>query len=163
DVRLDLRGALYALAEFDTVLEVIHDAERLARRLGDARRLGWVAFHLGESLRLAGRLNEGRELLARARSTADELHDLPLQVAANQCRGRARHALGDYVGAAANMRTVVSLPLENAATSDFSHSFAGSPAGFRAVSTAWLARCLAETGAFDEAIEVGRAARRAAE
>ncbi|PYM90165.1 MAG: hypothetical protein DME04_24055 [Candidatus Rokuibacteriota bacterium] len=163
DVRLDLRGALYALGEFETMLVVIHEAERLARSLGDARRLGWVAFHLGESLRLAGRLNEGRELLERARSTADELHDLPLQVATNQYLGLARHALGDYVGAAANMRTVVSLPLEKAETTDFSHSLAGSHAGFRAVSTAWLARCLAETGTFTEAIALGRDAMQAAE
>jgi class 3 adenylate cyclase/tetratricopeptide (TPR) repeat protein len=163
DVHLELRGAFYALGEFDRMLASIHEAERLATTLGDPRRLGWVAFHRAESLRLAGRLTEAREHLERARATADELRDLPLQVAANQYLGLTRHALGDYVGAAANMQTVVSLPLEQVEAADFSHSLAASHAGFRAVSTAWLARCLAETGRFNDALSFGRGALRAAE
>ncbi len=163
DVRLDLRGAFYALGEFDSMRAAIREAERLADALGDARRLGWIAFHVGEYLRLAGRLDEARERLERARATADELQDLSLQVATNQYLGLTRHALGDYVGAAASMRTVLSLPLDHLDAADFSHSQAASPSGFRAVSTAWLARCLAETGAFPDAIAFGRRAVQEAE
>jgi class 3 adenylate cyclase/tetratricopeptide (TPR) repeat protein len=162
DVRFEIRASLYALGEFGRMTMILREAEQLARAYGDAKRLGWVAFHLGEGLRLAGRLSEARDHLERARAAADEMGDLALQVAANQYLGLTRHALGDYTGAAANIRTVLSLPLESPEVAGFSQTQAGSRAGFGAVSACWLARCLAETGAFEEAIATGRAALNAA-
>jgi tetratricopeptide (TPR) repeat protein len=163
DLRFDLRGSLYPLGEFELIVTMLREAEKLGAALGDDRRLAWVAFHLGECLRLAGRLIEAREQLERARAAAGEFGDLALQVAANQYLCLTRHALGDYAGAAADMRTVLSFPLEPPDVAEFSHTQAGSRAGFRAVSTCWLARCLAETGAFEEALDAGRDALQTAE
>ena len=163
DLRFDLRGSLYPLGEFELIASTLREAEKLGAALGDERRLAWVAFHLGECLRLAGRLTEAREQLERARGAAVIVGDPALRVAANQYLSLTRHALGDYAGAAADMRTVLSLPLERPEVAEFSHTQAGSSAGFRAVSTCWLARCLAETGEFEAAIDAGREALRAAE
>ena len=45
DLRLDLRAALYALGEFEPMLERLREADALARKLDDPRRVG-VGLHL---------------------------------------------------------------------------------------------------------------------
>ena len=73
------------------------------------------------------------------------------------------HALGDYRRAAEHERRAAEFPRDEPAPGGFGPTQAGSPAGFRAVSLGWLARCLAEIGEFDEGIALGREAVRLAE
>src|SRR4029453_8030097 len=42
DVRLQLRSPLYPAGELGKLFSSLREAERLARTLGDQRRLGWV-------------------------------------------------------------------------------------------------------------------------
>ena len=46
DVRFDLRNALFPLAEFGRIEGYLREAETLARRLDDQRRLGWVSAYM---------------------------------------------------------------------------------------------------------------------
>ena len=163
DVRLDLRGSLYALGELERMHARLREAEGLADRLGDARRRGWVSMHLGEYDRQTGHFREASALIERAREIAAAIGDLPLRLAADQYLGMAFHALGDYRRAAHHERRAAEFPREEPAPGGFGPTQTGTPAGFRAVSLGWLARCLAEIGEFEEGIATGREAVRLAE
>jgi class 3 adenylate cyclase/tetratricopeptide (TPR) repeat protein len=155
DLRLDLRGSLYSLGEMERMYEGLRDAEALAEQLGEARRIGWVSMHLGEYRRHTGHYPEASALIQRAHSLAEGLGDLPLRLAADQYLGMAQHALGEYRAAAEHLRLAAQQPEEESTLRGFGPTQAGSPAGFRAVTLGWLARCLAEIGEFAEGIEHG--------
>ena len=163
DVRLDLRSSLYAIGELERMHALLREAEGLADRLGDARRRGWVSMHLGEYDRQTGHFREASALIERAREIAAAIGDLPLRLAADQYLGMAFHALGDYRRAADHERRAAEFPREEPAPGGFGPTQTGTPAGFRAVSLGWLARCLAEIGEFEEGIATGREAVRLAE
>jgi class 3 adenylate cyclase/tetratricopeptide (TPR) repeat protein len=163
DLRLDLRGSLYSLGELERMHGYLREAASLAEQLGDARRIGWVSIHLGEYSRQTGHFREACTLIRRAGTSAGTLGDFPLRLAADQYLGMALHALGDYRRAAEHERRAAEFPEEEHALAGFGPTQAGSPAGFRAVSLGWLARCLAEVGEFGEGIEYGREAIRIAE
>ncbi|MGH7384838.1 MAG: AAA family ATPase, partial [Candidatus Rokuibacteriota bacterium] len=163
DLRLDLRGSLYAIGELERMHVHLREAESLAEQLGDARRTGWVSIHLGEYSRQIGHFREAAAVIQRACAIAGTIGDVPLRLAGDQYLGMALHALGDYGRAAVHERRAAEFPRDEPASSGFGPTQAGSPAGFRAVSLAWLARCLAELGEFAEGIERGREAIRIAE
>ena len=71
DLRLDLRAALYALGEFEPMLERLREADELARKLDDPRRVAWVSIHIGEYWRQTGRFTAGARA-DRARPAAGE-------------------------------------------------------------------------------------------
>ena len=163
DIRLSLRSSLYALGELETMHTHLREAEALAEELGEVRRMGWVAIHMGEYSRQTGNFREAVASIERARDIATQLGDQPLRLTAERYLGMARHAVGEYRLAAEHMRTEAELPTEGSAMVGFRATQAGSPEGFRAVSLGWLARCLAEVGEFTEGIERGREAIRLAE
>ncbi len=163
DLRLELRGSLYAIGELERMHECLREAERLAEQLDDPRRRGWVSMHLGEYGRQIGNFREASTSIQRAREIAEAVGDLPLRLAADQYLGMAMHALGDYRRAVEHERRAAEFPKDEPAPGGFRPTQAGSPAGFRAVSLGWLARCLAEMGEFDEGIALGREAVRLAE
>jgi class 3 adenylate cyclase/tetratricopeptide (TPR) repeat protein len=164
DLRLDLRAALYALGEFEPMVQRLREADELARRLDDPRRVGWVSIYIGEHWRQTGHFTQALELIERALVLGETVGDPAVRLAAHQYLGLACHGVGDYRRAAAHMRTVAAELREDAAVAaQFRPTQAGSRAGFRAVSLGWLARCLAETGDFDEGRAHGREAIRIAE
>ncbi len=163
DLRLELRGSLYAIGELERMHARLREAESLAAELDDPRRRGWVSMHLGEYSRQIGNFREASALIERAHEIASSIDDLPLRLAADQYLGMAMHALGDYRRAAEHERRAAAFPREEPAPGGFGPTQAGTPAGFRAVSLGWLARCLSEVGEFDEGIELGREAIRLAE
>jgi tetratricopeptide (TPR) repeat protein len=163
DLRLDLRAALYALGEFEPMMACLREADELARKLDDPRRVAWVSIYIGEQWRQTGQFTQALELIERALGLGETVGDPAVRLAAHQYLGLACHAIGDYRRAAAHMRTVAELPEDDAVAAQFRPTQAGSRAGFRAVSLGWLARCLAETGDFDEGQAHGREAIRIAE
>src|SRR6185295_3790263 len=89
DLRLDLRHALTPLGEVERILRHLREAEVVARRTGDRRRLGRVVsfqtnclFALGDH---AGAIECGRRALDMSR----ELDDLEMSIAAEQFVGRS--------------------------------------------------------------------------
>jgi tetratricopeptide (TPR) repeat protein len=96
DLRLALRNALWPLGRFETGVAHLRDAERLAERLGDQRRLGWIAAYLSEHTRQTGHAAEAPAFAERARTIAEGLGDLALHVAANYYLGTAYYVAGQY-------------------------------------------------------------------
>src|SRR5207248_1392722 len=58
DVRIELRGSLYPLGEFEKMLTYLREAEAMASAISDERRLGLVCIHTAEYLRQTGRFAE---------------------------------------------------------------------------------------------------------
>src|SRR5262249_46676558 len=110
DVRLDLRGSLYPLGEFEKMLTYLQEAEAMASAISDARRLGLVSIHTAEYFRQRGRFAEARTLAAQALAMGDKLQAPPLQLYASHYLGLACNALGDYRRACEVLRTVVQSP-----------------------------------------------------
>jgi class 3 adenylate cyclase/tetratricopeptide (TPR) repeat protein len=158
DVRLELRGSLYPLGEFGKMLTYLQEAEAMAGAISDSRRLGLVSIHTAEYFRQTGRFAEARTLAEQALAMGDKLQDLPLQLYASHYLGLACNALGDYRRASEVLRAVVQSPPPEGRTGAFGGMVIGSWAAFQAITLAWLARCLAELGEFEEAVDAGRRA-----
>ena len=155
DVRLELRSSLYPLGEFEKMLAYLREAEAMASAISDSRRLGLVSIHTAEYFRQTGRFAEARTLAEQALALGDKLQDVPLQLYASHYLGLACHALGDYRRGSEVLRAVVeSPPTEWRA----GWTVSGSWAGFQAITLAWLARCLAERGEFEESVDAGHRA-----
>jgi len=152
DVRLELRGSLYPLGEFEKMLTYLREAEAMASEISDARRLGLVWVHIGEYFRQTGQFAEARRLAQQALILGDKLQDVPLQLYARHYLGLACHALGDYRRASELLRAVVQSPQGVRGT------VVGCWDAYKAINLAWLARCLAELGEFEEGVGAGRQA-----
>ncbi len=148
DLRLEAESALYPLGELARALGHIREAESLASRLGDQRRLGRalarLTYHLASIGDLAGAVAAGE----RARGLAADIGDVMVEDRTNTMLGRALYALGDYPRSVECSRRAIALAGRDA------HSFARS----------FLILCLAEQGEFaagsacgDDAIAMAKA------
>jgi class 3 adenylate cyclase/tetratricopeptide (TPR) repeat protein len=158
DIRFGLRHALTSLREFGRILTYLEEAEGLAQGLGDEHRLGWVAAYMGNRFWATGDPQRAVEVGQRALALAGTLEDAALQVVTHLFLGRAYHALGDY-------RRAIDLLRQNLVALDGAllperFSLPGLPS---VVSHGWLARCLAELGAFTEGLAHGEEGLRLAE
>jgi class 3 adenylate cyclase/tetratricopeptide (TPR) repeat protein len=160
DVRLELRGSLYPLGEFEKMATYLRQAEAMAIAISDSGRLGLVSIQIAEYCRQTGRFAEARALAEQALAQGDKLKDLPLQLYAGHYLGLACHALGDYRRAADVLQAVVESPEAEAQwrTRAFGGAVIASWAGHQTITLAWLARCLAELGEFEEGLVAGRRA-----
>ena len=152
DIRFDLRGSLTPLGgELEQAFGYLREAEGLARRLDDQRRLGWVWIYMSVNLWLAGHATEARTVAQRAHALAETLEDLPLRVAASYYLGTTCLTLGDHSGAEAFLRTTVQ-PLQG----ELSRERFGLSVFLAATSRGYLAWTLAERGEFQEGIAYGQ-------
>jgi class 3 adenylate cyclase/tetratricopeptide (TPR) repeat protein len=159
DVRFDLRNALFPLAEFGRIEGYLREAERLARSLGDQRRLGWVSTYMASHhVITGGDAAQLHTIAQRVEAIGDTLGDVPLQVVAQYYLLLACHLSGDYHGTEDRCRRLMQA-LHGERTRE-QYGVAVYPAVFcRAV----LARTLAERGGFDEGDAHGQEAIRMAE
>ena len=97
DTRLELRGALFQLAEFDEQLEHLREAERLAEAVGDRRRLGRVLRSTCHYYSMIG--DQSRAIDVGQRALAASLGDGIAEATARHNLAQAHHALGDYLRA----------------------------------------------------------------
>jgi tetratricopeptide (TPR) repeat protein len=158
DLRLDLRNALWALGELRQVLDHLREAATLAEALDDQLRLGRISAYMCRYFREIGDHDGAVESGQHTLALAETLGDFALKVMANNYLGLAYHTLGDQ-------RQTLGLLKRNVESlaGDLLHErfgLAGLPA---VLSRAWLARCLAELGAFPEGIAHGEEAVRIAE
>ena len=158
DIHLALRASRYPLGEFPAMAAHLREAEALATRLGDSHRLAWVSLHMGEYLRQDGRFVEARQLAEQALALGDKLQDLPLQLVASEYLALACHALGDYRRGAELLRAVTRSRPDEFRPDAFESTPVGSWSGHQVMSLAWLAKCLAEYGEFEEGLAAGRQA-----
>ena len=151
DLRFDLRNALWPLGEFRQMLDYLREAATLAEALDDQPRLGRVSAYMCRYFREMGDHDGAVESGQHALAVAETLGDFALQVLANHFLGVAYHALGDHRRAMEFLRRNVESLAGDLLRERF--GMTGLPA---VNSRAWLARCLAELGAFPEGIAHGR-------
>src|SRR4029434_222788 len=146
-LRFDLRNSLHPLGEFEREFGYLQEADRMARKLDDRRRLGWVSMYMSHYFWMVGNSTEVRTFAETALAIAEPLQDFQLRVAANFYLGGACLTTGDYRQAEDFFRKV-GQSLEG----DFSRDRFGL-AGFPAVlSRSMLTWSLAERGECSEGI-----------
>ena len=153
DIRFDIRNALQPLGDLDRILEYLREAERLATRIDDQRRLGLVAAYLTEHFRMLGNSDSSERAGERALAIAQQLTDLQLTVVTNIPMGLLFHARGEY-------RRAIEFFQGNVAqlTGELMHERFGL-FGLPAVhSRSFLAWCLAELGEFSAGRAMGEEA-----
>jgi transcriptional regulator with AAA-type ATPase domain/tetratricopeptide (TPR) repeat protein len=158
DIRLDLRHALTPLGEVERILSRLREAELIAGRIGDARRLGRVLTFQANGLFTLGDHARAIECGSRALSIARDLDDEPMAIAAEQYAGRALHAQGNYRAALEIFRRLAA-----SLTGERASANLGLPVPPAIFARAHLVWCLAELGEFAEALRVGDEAVRLAE
>jgi class 3 adenylate cyclase/tetratricopeptide (TPR) repeat protein len=150
DLRIDLRQSLYPLGEIERILDNLREAETLAKALGDQHRLGWIAAYILNCFWSTGNKDRAIEFGQRALTIAEAVADIALQVEGNYRLGQVYWSLGDYRQAIACFeRNVVCLK------GDLIRERFGMPGLPSVNSRAWMVWCLAEQGAFAEAMEGG--------
>lgn len=116
DLHLHAFGVFQALGETDTVVKIAAEAEELAQRLGDQRRLAAATSQSAFALWMVG---DHVTALPRAEASlqiASDLEDFPLTIAAQYNLASIRYLLGDLSGGIAlHRKTIDMLPGELAA------------------------------------------------
>jgi len=157
DIRLDLRNALIQLGDRARLGEHLHEAEGLARTLGDQHRLARIATSMVIECLFAGDYHEAVRLGQEALSIARTLGDRSIEVVATSLLGQTHVARGEFSEAATFLERTVALE-GHARYKRF-----GTPVIQSAISGASLADVLSQLGRFDEAIGHAEAAVRIAE
>jgi DNA-binding SARP family transcriptional activator/tetratricopeptide (TPR) repeat protein len=158
DLRFDLRTSLFPLGEVRSILGHLREAERLARRLDDQRRIGRVSVYMSHLLHATGRPNEAREFGQRARVIAEALGDLAIKVGATFYIGASCYFMGDYgTGHDFLQETVQSLEGDLGRER---YGLVGLPAVMARTYLTWIH---AERGEFEAALVQGRDGVRLAE
>jgi DNA-binding SARP family transcriptional activator len=147
DTHIDLRNALFLLGDWPRMGDHLHQAELLARTLGDPHRLGQIATFLMNQCLIAGHFAEAVRFGQEALSVARTHGDRSIEVIATTVLGQTRIAQGEFSDAATLLKQNVA-----ALEGDLRYERFGMPVIQSAASGAYLADALAHIGRFDEAI-----------
>ena len=151
DLRFDLRNALQPLGEFAPMLEHLREAEGLAHRLGDDRRLGQVHAYITDYYRLTGDPDRALASGHEALQIAERLQDVPLTVSTQTWLGQVHYLFGRYREAAEFFTRNVELLRGDRARERF-----GMPQLPAVHSRTCLVWALSELGEFEDAVPVAR-------
>ena len=135
----------------------LHEAEVLARTLGDQHRLGRIATFMVIQCLITGDYDQAVRFGQEALSIGRTLGDRSIEVVATSFLGLTHAARGEFSEAATLLERNVALE------GDLRYERFGTPAIQSALSGAYLADVLAQLGRFDEAIGQAEAAVRIAE
>src|SRR4029453_7793496 len=111
------------------------------------RRLGQISAYMTEYFRRVGRSDRAVASGQHALALAESVNDVGTQVVANAILGNVYYACGDYRQAIEVLQKVVT-----ALTGDLTREHFGMTGFPSILSRTWLAFCLAEVGAFREAL-----------
>ena len=158
EIRLELRPVLRKLGEGRQMLEYLREAEALAGRLKDDRRLGQVCAFMTTVHSTLNELDEALATGTRALEIAQRLRDLRLRILATSYLEQACYYRGDY-------ERVVEFATDNLAAlpAEWVHEYFGMAVPASIFSRAWLTMSLAELGRFAEAAKYEAEAIRIAE
>jgi class 3 adenylate cyclase/tetratricopeptide (TPR) repeat protein len=145
DLRFGLRDALWSLGDMRRGFDYLREAATLAEALDDQPRLGRVSAYMCRYFSDRGDHDSAVESGQHALAVAATLGDFALQVMAHHYLGIAYHILGDHRRAMGLLRS----NMESLAGDLIRERF-GLVGLASVVSRDWLARCLAELGAFPE-------------
>jgi class 3 adenylate cyclase/tetratricopeptide (TPR) repeat protein len=157
DIHIDLRNALLPLGDRARMGEHLHEAEGLARALGDQHRLARIATFMVVQCLVSGDYDEAVRFGQEALTIARTLGDRSSEVVATSFLGMTHAARGEFSDAATLLERNVALE------DDLRYERFGAPAIQSALSGALLADVLSQLGRFDEAIGHAEAAVQIAE
>jgi tetratricopeptide (TPR) repeat protein len=157
DIRIDLRNALHPLGDQARMRDHLHEAEVLARPLGDQHRLARIATFIVIQCLATGDYDEAVRFGQEALSIARTLSDRSIEVVATSYLGITHAARGEFSDAATLLERNVALE------GDLRYERFGAPFIPSARSGAGLADVLSQLGRFDEAIGHAEAAVQIAE
>jgi DNA-binding winged helix-turn-helix (wHTH) protein/tetratricopeptide (TPR) repeat protein len=160
-LRVDLRHALVRLGAWQAqqrVLDVLGEAERLARASGARRQLAQISGYIANHLQWIGNYDRALTAGQRALALAVALGDEALQGLANAELGPIYYYLGDYSRAQQVLRHSVAALADERSRARLGHATLLSVHPH-----AWLVMCLAQVGAFAEGRTIGAEAVRIAE
>ena len=157
DLHIDLRNALRPLGDRPRMGKHLHEAEGLARTLGDQHRLARIATFVVIQCVDTGDYDAAVRFGQEALSLARTLGDRSIEVVATTFLGLTHVALGEFSEAATFLQRNVGLE------GDLRSERFGAPVIQSAMSGARLADVLSELGRFDEAIGHAEAAVRTVE
>jgi len=147
DVRGDLFWPLFSVGQVPRLVQLLHEAEGLAREIGDRRRLGHVSLMIGVCSMMSGRyaaaIDHGREAL----DIATAFDDRELRARCTYHLAMTHLALGEYRPAIDGLTRLVDGPdasLVRQLVSVLGSTYESA--------CGWLATCYAELGDFDRAI-----------
>ncbi|PYN40335.1 MAG: hypothetical protein DME00_34690, partial [Candidatus Rokuibacteriota bacterium] len=146
DIRIDLRNALHPLGDQARMGDHLHEAEGLAKTLGDQRRLARIDTFLVIQCLVAGDYDEAVRFGREALSIARTLGDRSIEVVATTFLGHTHAARGEFSDAATFLERNVALE------GNLRYERFGAAAIQSAFSGANLAEVLSQLGRFDEAI-----------
>jgi predicted ATPase len=150
DLRLALDFALWRLGDWGRVLASLREAEALAERWGDQRRLAHVSSEMADGFRILSDYERALRAGQRALTLAIALGDHALQVEAHIQLGLIYYHRGDYERAIEALRqTLTPLARHSHGQGD---DYPDAPAVWP---WSWLLVCFSQVGAFAE----GRAMR----
>jgi class 3 adenylate cyclase/tetratricopeptide (TPR) repeat protein len=158
DIRLDMRASLQPLGEIRRLQEYLEQAEGLAERLRDPRRLGLIAAFTMAKFIDMGYHDRAAEAGRRALALANTRDDAALRTVANYHLGQVSFFQGNYRDAIDAFRSNVT-DLE----SDRLRERFGMSTYPAVTSRSQLAWVLADLGQFDEAVANAAEALRQAE
>jgi class 3 adenylate cyclase/tetratricopeptide (TPR) repeat protein len=144
DLRFDLRNALWSIAAFEDILDNLKQAENLAQKLNDQRRLGWVSVFRSAGLWQLGRTEEALAAAGNALAINQKPQDLALEIGANFYLGCAIVTSGDCRQAESYFQKIV-----DSLEGDLSRDRCGLPFVPAVISRSWMVWALAERGEFD--------------
>jgi class 3 adenylate cyclase/tetratricopeptide (TPR) repeat protein len=145
DLRLAMDEALWRLGDWERVPASLREAEALAERLGDQRRLAHVFSEMADGLRILSDYAPALRAGQRALTLAIALGDNALQVEASIQLGLIYYHRGDYGRAIEALRQTIT-PLARHSHRK-RHDRPDAPAVWP---WSWLLVCLSQVGAFAE-------------
>jgi tetratricopeptide (TPR) repeat protein len=157
DIHLDIRNASLTLGDRARVTEHLHQAELLARTIGDQHRLGRIAAFMVIQCLRAGHFDQGVSFGQEALTIARTLGDRPLEVVATSFLGMTHAARGEFSDAQPLFERNVVLE------GRFRSERFGAPFVQSVLSGSLLATILSQLGRFDEGIAQAEAALHTAE
>src|SRR5262249_16950124 len=136
---------LLALGDYKAMFACLREAETLAEAIDDHRRLGRVSLYMTENFRMAGDYDPA--IASGQRALVESLSDFGSQIGTNYFLGIAYYSTGDHRQAIEVLQKVVT-----ALTGDLTREHFGMTGFPSILSRTYLAQCLAEIGAFREAM-----------
>jgi tetratricopeptide (TPR) repeat protein len=157
DIRLDLRNPLFLLGQFDDLHRSLREAEAIAERIGDHKRLGRVLNFVVGYYGTVG--DHQRSVESGTRALEINRDDLELNTVTHYYMGVALHHMGQYDRSIAMLNRALSVVNDPR----FKYERFGTATVISVICRSWLTQCFAQLGRFSEGISTAETAIRIAE